>query len=262
MARDLYLIAGLLSGISAYACLDLGHPDAATAQAEAGHVCAAYAGHDGLRAWMYGTQSLIARFEGRYAQALDLARRGLEYATSGSALERLRCGEAQSLACLGDRDGARHALALADEAREKLAAPDVAGGIFTFTEAKHAYYSGSALIWLPGPEEARVAEEQSRRAIGLFAAGPPEQRNLADEALAHVYLGTARVTLGNLDGVIDAIRPVLDIPPEQRISWQRKRLARLGDMLHGPRFQRSRVATALQEEISAFSEPVPPADPI
>ena len=36
----------------------------------------------------------------------------------------------------------------------------------------------------------------------------------------------------------------------------------LGDMLHGHRFQRSRVATALQEEISAFSEPVPPADPI
>ena len=262
MARDLYLVAGLLSGISAYACLDLGHPDAATAQAEAGHVCAAYGGHDGLRAWMYGTQSLIARFEGRYAQALDLARRGLEYTTSGSALDRLRCGEAQSLACLGDRDGARHALALADEAREKLAAPDVAGGIFTFTEAKHAYYSGSALIWLPGLEEARVAEEQSRRAIELFAAGPPEQRNLADEALAHVYLGTARVTLGDLDGVIDAIRPVLDIPPEQRISWQRKRLARLGDMLHGHRFQRSCVATALQEEISAFSEPVSPAGPI
>src|SRR5947208_11462194 len=107
---------------------------------------------------------------------------------------------------------------------------------------------------LPEPEEARIAEEQCSRAIGLFVGGPPEQRNLADEALAHVYLGTARVTLGDLDGVIDAIRPVLDIPPEQRISWQRKRLARLGDMLHGPHFQRSRVATALQEEISAFSE--------
>src|SRR5207244_526287 len=29
MGRDLYLVAGLVSGISAYACLDLGHPDAA-----------------------------------------------------------------------------------------------------------------------------------------------------------------------------------------------------------------------------------------
>ncbi len=259
-ARDLYLVAALLSGIGAYACLDLGHPDAAMIQVEAGHVCADFAGHDGLRAWMHGTQSLIARFQGRYPQALDLARQGLRYATTGSALDRLRCGEAQSLACLGDRYDARQALHLADEARERITTPDVAGGIYAFTEAKHAYYSGSALIWLPEPEEAKVAEEQSDRAIRLFAAGPPEQRNLADEALAHVYLGTARVTLGDLDGVLEAIRPVLDIPPERRISWQRKRLTRLGAMLDGHRFQRSPLARALQEEISVFGQSPPPAE--
>jgi transcriptional regulator with XRE-family HTH domain/tetratricopeptide (TPR) repeat protein len=251
-SRDLYVVAALLSGINAYACLDLGHPDAAMTQADAGHVCAAFAGHDGLQAWMYGTQSLIARFQGEYAQALDLAREGLRYAATGTALDRLRCGEAQSLACLGDRAAARHALDLADQARERITIPDVAGGIFAFTEAKHAYYSGSALIWLPQPEEARVAEEQSARAIELFEAGPPEERNLADEALAHVYLGTARVTLGDLDGVLEAIRPVLDIPPGRRISWQRKRLARLYAMLDEHRFQRSPLATALKEEISAF----------
>jgi len=137
----------------------------------------------------------------------------------------------------------------------------VAGGIYAFTEAKHAYYSGSTLIWLPEPEEARVAEEQSDRAIGLFAASRPEQRNLADEALAHVYLGTARVTLGDLDGVVEAIRPVLDIAPERRISWQRKRLTRLGAMLDGHRFRRSPLAAALQEEISAFGEAPPAAEP-
>jgi transcriptional regulator with XRE-family HTH domain len=251
-SRDLHLVAALLSGIGAYACLDLGHPDAAMTQAEAGHVCAAFAGHEGLRAWMYGTQSLIARFQGQYPQALELARHGLRFAANGTALDRLRCGEAQSLACLGNRAAARHALYLADQAREKVTTPDVAGGIFAFSEAKHAYYSGSALIWLPQPEEARVAEEQSGRAIKLFAAGTPEERNLADEALAHVYLGTARVTLGDLDGVLEAIRPVLDIPPQRRISWQRKRLARLGAMLGVHRFQRSALATALKEEILAF----------
>ncbi len=251
-SRDLYLVAALLFGIGAYACLDLGHPDAAMSQAEAGQICAAFAGHGGLQAWMYGTQSLIARFQGQYAQALDLAREGLRYAATGTARDRLRCGEAQSLACLGDRAAARHALDLADQARERITTPDVAGGIFAFTEAKHAYYSGSALIWLPQPEEARVAEDQSARAIELFEAGPPEERTLADEALAHVYLGTARVTLGDLDGVLEAIRPALDIPPGRRISWQRKRLARLYAMLDEHRFQRSPLATALKEEISAF----------
>jgi hypothetical protein len=186
-SRDLYLVAALLSGINAYACLDLSHPDAAMTEAEAGQVCATFAGHNGLRAWMYGTQSLIARFRGRYPQALDLARQGFRYAATGTALNRLRCGEAQSLACLGNRVAACHAL------------------------------------------------------------------DLADEALAHVYLGTARVTLGDLDGVLEAIRPVLDIPPRRRISWQRKRLARLGAMLDEHRFQRSPLATALKEEIFAFS---------
>jgi len=246
-ASDLYLVAALLSGITAYACLDLGHPEAAVVQTEAGLVCAGFAGHDGLRAWMYGTQSLIARFQGRYSQALDLARQGLDYATAGTAQDRLRSGEAQSLACLGDRAGARRALDLADAAR-------------AFTEAKHAYYAGSALIWLPELEESRIAEDQSSRAIELFSAGPADQRNVADEALAHVYLGTARVTLGDVDGVLEAIRPVLDIPPDQRISWQRKRLARLRDMLDAQRFQHSPLVAAVQEEISAFTTDAP-ADP-
>jgi tetratricopeptide (TPR) repeat protein len=259
-SRDLHLVAALLFGIGAYACLDLGHPEAAMTQAEAGHICAAFAGHDGLRAWMYGTQSLIARFQGRYLQALDLAREGLRYAATGTALDRLRCGEAQSLACLGDRGAARRALDLAAEARERITTPDIAGGLFRFTEAKHAYYSGSALIWLPEPEEAKLAEDQSDRAIELFAAGPPEERNLADEALAHVYLGTARVILGDLDGVLEAIRPVLDIPSGRRISWQRKRLARLGAMLDVHRFQRSPLAIALKEEIFAFKDSPPTAD--
>jgi hypothetical protein len=107
---------------------------------------------------------------------------------------------------------------------------------------------------LPEPEEARIAEEQCSRAIGLFVGGPADQRNLADEALAHVYLGTARVTLGDLDGVLEAIRPVLDIPPDQRISWQRKRLARLRDMIDVQRFRHSPLVAAVREEISAFTK--------
>lgn len=252
-ARDLYLVAGLLSGISAYACLDLGYADAAMKQAEAALLCADFAGHDGLKAWVFGTESLIARFQGRYRRALDLATQGLGFATSGTALDRLRSGQAQSLACLGDTPATRHALHLADDAREAISTPDVAGGIFTFPEAKHSYYSGSSLIWLPQPPEAKLAEQQSERAIELFSSGPENERNLADEALAHIYLATSRVTLGDLDGVLDALRPVLNIPPEDRISWQRKRLDRLAKMLDAPRFRRSTVAGPIREEITAFS---------
>jgi hypothetical protein len=185
--------------------------------------------------------------------SLDLATQGLGFATTGTALDRLRCGQAQSLACLGDTPATRHALHLADDAREAISTPDVAGGIFTFPEAKHAYYSGSSLIWLPQHGEAKLAEQESERAIELFSTGPENERNLADEALAHIYLATSRVTLGDLDGVLEAIRPVLDIPPAERISWQRKRLDRLAKMLDGPRFRRSKVAGPIREEIDAFT---------
>jgi hypothetical protein len=49
-------------------------------------------------------------------------------------------------------------------------------------------------------------------------AGPANGRNPADEALAHIELGSARTTLGEIEGVLDAIRPIIDIPPDQRIS--------------------------------------------
>lgn len=254
-AKDLYLVTGLLCGIIAYACLDLGHPEQADTQVRAGAVCADFAGHEGLCAWLLGTRSLIARFQGRHRTALHLAREGLQHAGDGSSVVRLRCGEAQSLANLGDVEGTQHALDLARGARDTVRSPDVSKGIFAFSEAKLPYYSGSSLIWLPGRREARTAEHDSQEAIRLFHSAPRAERSLADEALAHVYLATARVHLGDLEGVIEALRPVLAIPVEERISWQRKRLARVGELVGAGRLRGSRTAGELREEIAAFSAP-------
>lgn len=105
-AADIYVMIGLLSGICAYASLDLDHPDEAMAQARASFIMGDLADHDALRAWALGTRSLIARFQNNYAEALGYAREGLQYATSGTALVRLRCGEGQTLAHMGDAAGA------------------------------------------------------------------------------------------------------------------------------------------------------------
>jgi len=79
----------------------------------------------------------------------------------------------------------------------------VAGGLFCFSEAKHAYYSGSSLIWVPQYDAAKVAEQESERAIDLFTISPDNERNLADEALAHIYFGTARATLGERERLLN-----------------------------------------------------------
>jgi len=134
--KDLYLAAGYLSGILAYAVLDLGYPDAAMTNTRSAWMCGERAGHNGLRAWVRGTQSLIARFQSRYEVAYEALQAGLQDATEGTALARLRCGEAQCLAHFGDSKGAHAALNSADDALDAATTADELGGLFTFPRAK------------------------------------------------------------------------------------------------------------------------------
>lgn len=252
-AADLYLMIGLLSAICSQACLDLGYPEAAMTQARTSFIMGDLVGHDGLRAWILGTRSLIARFQGQYDEALSYARRGLQYATSGTALVRLRCGEGQTLAHMGDAANAIDALNLAKDAREHVNSTDVVDGLFTFSEAKQTYYSGSSLQWLSGGKNAKAAETESMRAIRMFRESLPGNRS-GDELLAHVYLGNSRLTLGEIEGSMEALRPVLDLPVPERNAWERKRMREIASRLDRSRFSDSRFAISAREEISSFTE--------
>jgi len=253
-SSDLYLMTGLLSGICSYACLDLGYPEEAMAQARATFIMGDMIGHDGLRAWAAGTRSLIARFQGRYTDALEYARQGIQYATTGTALVRLRCGEGQTLAHMGDSASAIHYLNLAKEARENIVSSDVVDGLFSFSEAKQTYYSGSSLQWLPGDRNAKAAEAESTRAIHMFQETSPDNEHSGDELLAHIYLGNSRLTLGEIEGSMEALRPVLDLPSAERNAWQRKRMQQVALRLKREGLSDSRLAISARDEISAFIE--------
>jgi transcriptional regulator with XRE-family HTH domain len=86
--RDLHFVIGQLSGIMAYTALDLGYPNEAMTHARMAWLCGDLAGHDGLRAWVRGTQSLIARFAGRYREAYEFLQSGFRYASAGTAYAR------------------------------------------------------------------------------------------------------------------------------------------------------------------------------
>ena len=251
---DIYLLTGLLSGICAYACLDLGYPGEAIAQSRASFMMGDMVGHDGLRAWALGTSSLIARFQGNYPAALDYARRGIQFATSGTSLVRLRCGEGQTLAHMGDSVNAIHYLNLAKEAREHVTSPDVMDGLFSFSETKQTYYSGSSLQWLPGTSNAKAAEAESERAIKMFQEAGSETQQSGDELLAHIYLGNSRLTLGEIEGSMQALRPVLDLPLPERNAWERKRMKQVALRLERGNFSDSKLAADARDEISAFIE--------
>lgn len=249
-----YLIAiGRLSGVLAYAALDLGAAHDAGLHASAAFRCADRAGDSELMAWARGTQGLIARFEGSYEQSLKYVREGyLKHSGKGTSAPRLLCGEAQSLANLGDSAGANAALARAAASRDELRSTDSLGGLFSFSEAKQRYYSSSSLIWLDEPENSQRAAHEAAKAIEIWSDSPMSERSLDDEALAHIYWATALVKLGEVDRADTVLRPIFDLPAERQISWIAKRMQRIGDMLQTQRYSKSPVATSLRDEIVAY----------
>ncbi|MFD8545619.1 helix-turn-helix transcriptional regulator [Streptomyces sp. NPDC059649] len=251
---DLYVAAGRLSGILAYAALDLGNADAALEHARAAGRCAQYAGDTELLMWVRGTQSLIARFSGDYGIALEYVRDGLQYAGNvpGTGEARLLCGEVQCLANLGDSRAANQTLRLAEQARERANRPDSLAGLFEFSETKQRYYAASSLIWLNGGDDARTAAAEAMAAIASWQQMPPEQRSLDDERLCHIYLATAEVQLGEVEAAAEAMAPVLALPTEAQISWINKRAHRVGSILAAPRYHQSSAASDLREAIAAL----------
>jgi len=250
---DLYVMLGRVQGVLAYAALDLGDAAGALAHAAAAWVCAERAGDNELRAWVRGTQSLIARFQSDYTSAAAYVRDGLRYAAPGTARVRLLCGLAQCRANLGDSAGANRALNVALRERERIITPDSLGGLFEFSLAKQHYYAGSSLIWLGGGTDAQRAVREASEAIALWEQEPPETRSLDDEALAHVYEATAHLQLGDVDAAGAALRPVLDLPTDRQISWITKRVGRVGDLLREPQFENSVAAGELYDEIRALA---------
>lgn len=250
---DMYVVLGRIQGVLAYAALDLGDADGAMVHANAAWTCAERASDNELRAWVRGTQSLIARFNSDYASALNYVLDGLSWPTPGTGRLRLLCGLAQCRANLGDSAGANAALDQAQHERELLTSTDSFDGLFTFSEAKQHYYAGSSLIWLPKAADAERAVREARQAIETWEGETPEARSLDDEALAHVYQATAHLQLDELDASYAALRPILDLPEERQISWIKKRMGRIEGMLSAERYHGSSLADELREEIRSYA---------
>lgn len=228
---DLLLGVGRVSGILAYASLDMGHPDAALSHSRAAWTAAEMLDDNELRIWVRGTQSLIARFKADYDQALAFALSGLGLTARGTGRIRLLCGKAQCLANLGDASGAFRALNEARDARESVTTADSLPGMFGFSETKQLYYTGSSLIWVPTRVNAMRAASDASQAIAAWESGKPEDRSIVDENLARIYLGTARLQMRELEGAVESVRPVLAFAAQYPVSWITKRMERFAHLL-------------------------------
>uniref|UniRef100_UPI002AD30FD9 hypothetical protein n=1 Tax=Frankia sp. Cr1 TaxID=3073931 RepID=UPI002AD30FD9 len=250
-SRDLCYLAGLLSGILANAAFDLGSLDSAQTHARVAFACADQAGHNGLRAWVRGTQSMLGYWDDRPADAVELAQDGWRYLPErGTSRVRLASLEARALARMGDGHEARAALGRAAEARERVALDDDPGGMLAFPLAKQLYSASSATLWLtPTRTSLQAAERDAATAVALLAALPEGQRRVGEESLARTDVALARILRGDLDGAVSEIRIVIEMSSVRRVESAMRRLTQVLTILDRPAYRGQALAAELRDQI-------------
>lgn len=251
--KALHVAHGRLSGILAYVALDLNDGYTAMAHTRAALLSAQVVGDRALAAWVRGTQSLIARFQGRFRDALGFARAGRALEAGGTSSTRLWCAEAQCLAQLGDTRGALEALNAARDAPLGGDEGVMEYGIFGFPASKMPYYAGSSLIWSGERRHAQMAVEELGDAIALFNREQPDVHSPADHVLAHIYRSTAYLLMSDLDAAHSTLRTVFETPRQSVVSWHPHRLKRIHSLLSGAFYRHSPTARNLAAEIHSFS---------
>jgi hypothetical protein len=218
--RQLYFLAGVVSGMLSKASHDMADPSSALTQSRTAYLCAEQADHHGLRAWISGLQSQISYWAGRPHEAIRYAQRGTEFAqrSGNTSTIWLPVSEARAWGRLGDADQAREAIQRAEDAWNSVRPDelDELGGLATFNRTRQLYYAADALAWLP--DQAAAAEDYSLRAVQAYADPNNPDWAFGDQAGSHSDLAIARIFRGELEGAIEAIDPVLGLPIEQRIG--------------------------------------------
>lgn len=259
-SRDLYLYAGMSSGLLGWAAADLSDTGAAFTQARLAHACGTIAGHSGMRAWARALQSGIAYWSNRPAEALRCARAGIAEAGDlvSTTAARLASVEARALARLGRPIETLRALERAESLRER-AQPDELdelGGELTFTMPHQLSYRADTIGLVPG--DRAEAELAAFDAVTANERVPEEEMSYGTLACSRASLALARTKRGDIDGAHEAIRPLLDLPPEQRVDGVTSMTQRVAD--ETKRID-SPLAQTMREEIEEFARNCPPFRP-
>ncbi len=247
----------------AYASGDLGFPRPAMMQSQTAMVCAGKAGSSALTAWILGNRAMTSDWFGNSRDGVHFVQQAHEHArharVQGTLQARLASLEARAQGRLGRPDDARRALERAEDARAKVAHGvdgrvdelDEIGGILTFTLAKQHFYEGSTYLRMG---EAEAAQRSALAAIEAYRTGPESARSYGDESLAWIDVAAARACrpVADLDGVLEALGPVLQLPPELRLAALSGPLTELHAKLGAPMYARAPLARDISDSLSHF----------
>ncbi|MFD7282148.1 XRE family transcriptional regulator [Streptomyces sp. NPDC059862] len=243
---DLYAAAGYLCGLLAWMSSDLGQLRDADTQGRTAWLCAELAGHNDLRAWVLSTRSKVAFWDGRREEAINFARRGAAYRTSGTVGVLLACQEADAWSGLGAHDEALAALTRAEDARASVCGEDEVGGIFACQPARQENYAAAVQLRVGQPADALRSADT---ALSLLSVQPV--RAYGTEAQIHISQAAAHLATGEAEGAFQALAPVLALPPDQRLAPVARRLHDLSNGIGRPHNAGS-AAVGLRAAIEEF----------
>jgi len=243
-ARELLRIE---SALMAHACLllgDLGDYATARAHGRAALLCAREAGAEEGLAWT--AMAKTARWQNRFAEAGTLAARGFEAARLAPIQAELAYREANAIALFGDALRARAAFRKASQAAENL--DDDGTSAWSFSRGRQAVFALSVCVHTGDPDGALRA---AREADAYWDAGGGK----ITATWAQVRAGAAMAYLlkDSLDGAADQLGPVLDLPPDQRISTITGYLHQVSQILQSPHWGQSPLAMQLGSQIKDFT---------
>ncbi|MFD9078173.1 Twin-arginine translocation pathway signal [Streptomyces erythrochromogenes] len=177
-----------------------------------------------LTAWALGAQSMVARAENRYENALAYAERAVAHAPAGLPKAQAHAwAQLTSLAGLGREQEADTALTAA--ARELEADPTgFAPGRFGFDAAEYTLHQAESAIALGHHNRARSAAETSIASTAVATPG---------WAAATLVLAQAEAPTQPADAAQRALDVLARVPAARLRSTSRARLARLDQVLAG-----------------------------
>ena len=252
-ARVLNFLAGVVCGLMANACLDLGREEAADDLARAAWTHGRVVDYGPLMGWARGTQALAAIWDERYADAAQHADDGLHHVPDGTGAVRLHAISARALAATGDRASARAAMKAAEKARDNAEHDELhndIAGEFAFDQAKLRYYEALSLLDSEDPAQAAQAVAA---AVRLYQVAPARARSYGCEALARVELAKAHLMSNDVDGAAETLGTVLKLDPQRRISSLNQHLDTCRELLRVPAHGGSDTARRLDQQLAAFS---------
>ncbi|WP_316762714.1 XRE family transcriptional regulator [Streptomyces herbicida] len=251
-SADLYMVAGYLCGLLAWMSSDLGQLRDADTQGRTAWLCAELSGHNTLRAWVLSTRSKICFWDGRLRDAIAYARRGATCQPTGTVGVLLACQEADAWSQLGAHEEAVNALSRAEDARDSVVDIDDIGGLFSCQPARQENYAAAVRLRVGEPAEALRAADN---ALTLLTTQPV--RAYGTEAQIHISKAAAHLATGEAEGALDALAPVLALPPDHRLAPVTMRLRELTAVLgRGPSAGSVRVGLrGAIEEFCLYSAP-------